>query len=189
MMLTPGQIAKFWRLWARAEAEVLPASATRAERDAIRHSTILGATGKTSLKLVGRTDEFERLMLATAQMAGDYQEASYWCVGEERRLAHMVAECARQIGEIAGVPHGWEYCRATLHQAGLPESWQDLPSSLLGATFAMIDTHRRRLLTRDWHWAGSADGQPLGFDPSIRYECLLGGLRITHLDHHHASVA
>jgi hypothetical protein len=187
--MTDAQMAKFWRLWARAEAEGLPPSATRKERDDLRHKVILEATGQTSLKLVGRTQDFERLMLSVSEMAGDYQEASYWCVGSERRLAHMVAECARQIGEIAGVPHGWEYCRSTLHQAGLPESWLDLPSSLLCSTFEMLDTHRRRLLKRDWKWSGSADGQPLGFDPTIHYECILGDLRISHLSHHHAAVA
>ena len=118
MNLTHAQLSKFWRLWARAEAETLPPSATRPERDNLRRETIHKATGKDSLKDVGRTGDFEALMLSVAHLAGDYEEAAYWSIGRERRLVHMIGECARQIGEIAGDPHGWSYCRSTFHQAG-----------------------------------------------------------------------
>jgi hypothetical protein len=189
MKLTHQQLSKFWLLWARAEAEALPVSASKIDRDNLRHKTIMQATGKESLRDVGRTGDFESLMLAAALLAGDYKEASYWSIGKERRLVHMIGECARQIGEIAGVPHGWTYCRATFQQAGFPEAWMDIPEFMLESAFQMLDTHRRRLLTRDWHWAGSSEGQPLGFDPDYHYQILLGEMRLQHMHTHHAAVA
>lgn len=189
MNITATQAAKFWRLWSKAEAEVLPASASRAEREALRHETIEHATGKKSLLEVGRTGEFDRLMVAVADMAGDYMEASYWSVGTERRTVHMISECARQIGEIAGVPNGWAYCVGVFTQAHLPKSWEDISANLLAAVFDMLDEHRRRLLVRDWHWEGASAGQPLGFHPSWHYQVILGDLRLIRHPVSHAAVA
>lgn len=182
MKLTPQQQARFWRLWSRAETETLPPTATRQERAALRRNTTRQATGKDSLRQVNRTGDYDALMLATAHLAGDYEEAAYWSIGKERRTAKMIAECARQIGEIANVPHGWAYCRATFRQAGLPTSWLDIPDTLLFATFQMLDTHRRRSLKRDWHWQGSAHGQPLGFDPSYRYTHVADTVQLDLID-------
>jgi hypothetical protein len=189
MQLTPSQTALFWRLWARVESEVFSASNSKADRENKRHEIILRATGKTSLRLVQRTSEFDRLMCACAEMAGDYKDASYWAIAGERRTAHMIGECARQIGEIAGVHNGWDYCRSTFVQAGFPSSWLDIPGTLLASAFKMLDTHRRRLLIRDWNWSGSADGTPLGFNPDYHYECVLGCLTFKIIEHHHSAVA
>ena len=161
MLLTKAQLARFWRVWASAEREGLPPSATREERDAFRRGAVLRATGVPSLKDVGPGKAFDALMLEAATLACDYEEAAYWGNGGERRYAEMMRVCARQIGEIAGVPRGWEYCRATLKQAGLPERWEDVPETLLASTFKMLDTHRRRLLRRTQGWVSK--GLPLGF--------------------------
>lgn len=164
MQITAAQAAMFWRLYASAEREALPPSASRAERDAFRHDLITKATGQPSIKEVSRTTGFERLMLETATIAGDYEEASRWVNGSERRYAFMIGECARQIGEIANVEHGWEYVRGVLKQAGLPASWEDIPETLLASTFKMLDTHRRRMLKRDHLW-----DTDLGFVPERSY--------------------
>lgn len=164
MQITAAQAAKFWRVYAQAEREALPPSATRAERQDFRHALIHKATGKYSIKDVDRTKGFEKLMLETATIAGDYEEAARWINGSERRYVYMIGECARQIGEIAAVPHGWTYCQATFKQAGLPSSWEDIPEGLLASTFKMLDTHRRRLLKRDYYWETD-----LGFFPDRSY--------------------
>jgi hypothetical protein len=164
MKITAAQLAMFWRLYAAAEREVLPPSASRAEREEFRHDLITTATGQPSLKEVDRTQGFERLMLETATRAGDYEEASRWVNGSERRYVFMISECARQIGEIADVQHGWEYVRGVFKQAGLPASWEDIPEGLLASTFKMLDTHRRRMLKRDFLW-----DTDLGFVPDRSY--------------------
>jgi len=169
MKLSKRQVAAFWRLWSRAERESLPATASRAERDTLRRSVMIRACGKASLKDISPTNDFDRLMYEVATMSGDYQQMIYWCQAKERRTAHMIGECARQIGEIAGDPKGWEYCRAIFVQAGLPDRCEDIPDHLLFAVFQMLDTHRRRLLRRDHGWRGERAGQPLGFNPSRVY--------------------
>jgi hypothetical protein len=170
MMLSREQQALFWSIWAKAEAEVLPVRATRFERETLRHNTIKQACGVTSLKLVNPTTDFDKVMMAVATMANDYDSMSHFCVAGERRTCHMIGECARQIGEIAGEPKGWPYCQALFAQVGLPASWMDIPDHLLFATFKMLDTHRRRMLRRDHGWGGAHKGQPLGFNPTRSYE-------------------
>ena len=159
----------FWSLWAKVEAEVLPRTATRFERESFRRSTIEQACNVKSLTLVNRTTDFDALMMAAATMANDYDAMAHFCVSGERRTYHMIGECARQIGEIAGEPKGWPYCQAVFAQAGLPPSWLDIPDRLLCSTFRMLDTHRRRMLRRDHGWAGAHKGQPLGFNPTRSY--------------------
>jgi len=196
MLLSKRQVARFWRLWAAAEREAFPPSATREERDAFRREVIFKATGKQSLRDVGAGKGFDALMLEAAALAGDYGEAAYWGNGAERRYAEMMRMCARQIGEIAGISNGqhgmtnvqvgcaaddaarsWEYCRGVMKQAGLPERWEDVPETLLAATFKMLDTHRRRLLRR-MGWGG--EGLPLAFSITREYHRV--GSQITYVD-------
>jgi len=181
MYLTKPQLARFWKLWAKAEREALPASATKAERTELRRRTIREACGWSSLTDVNRGEEYDRLMLAVALMANDFEEAAHFSIGNARRLAFLMRECARQIGEIVGAPHGWEYCRETLSRANLAQNWEDVPDELLGATLAMLDTHRRRLLRREV----AGDRGPLAFTPRRRYVRGPDGL----LYHHDAPMA
>ena len=181
MMLSSKQQSMCWALWAKAEREELPVTATRKKRDTARRGVIFRACGRISLKDVNTTGDFDRLMFAVASLAGDYQAMSYWNIASERRTAFMIGECARQIGEIAGSPKGWDYCQAVFAQARLPTSWMDIPDALLFDTFEMFDTHRRRLLKRDHGWTGSRDGTPLGFNPSRIY--IRRGLSVSYYDH------
>ncbi len=173
MLLTSKQTSSFWRLWARAEVEQLPSNTSRQDRDAFRHAVLRRVCGVDSLRLV-RNSGFDRLMLEVASLAGDYVAMGYWCVASERRTAFMIRECARQIGELANQPHGWEYCRGVFSQAALPSSWMDIPDHLLMSVFQMLDTHRRRVLKRDYGWTGERNNQPLGFCPSRAYRILDG---------------
>jgi len=169
MKLSSKQQAMFWAIWARAESEELPVKSTRNERDMFRRKVIFQACGKTSLKDVNSIGDFDHLMYSVATLACDYQAMSYWSIATERRTVHMIGNCARQIGEIVGEPHGWDYCRGVFDQAGLPNDWMDIPDNLLMSTFKMLDTHRRRILKRDFGWQGERSGQPLGFNPHRSY--------------------
>jgi len=181
MLITTAQAAAFWRLYAQAESEALPPSATRQEREAFRHGLIIKATGQPSLKKVSRTSGFDKLMLETALLAGDYEAAGKYVNGSERRYVHLIGECARQIGEIADVPHGWDYIRGVLKQAGLPPSWMDIPETLLASTFKMLDTHRRRMLKRDYYW-----DTDLGFHPDRSYVHIHQAVVKVDHPHHHS---
>ncbi len=180
MKLSDKQQAMFWSLWAKAEAEELPITATRQERDVARRGVMFRACGRISLKDVNPTGDFDRLMYVVASLAGDYQAMAYWVNAGERRTAHLIGECARQIGELAGEPKGWEYCRALFVQAGLPPAWMDIPDGLLFATFEMLDAHRRRVLRRDFGWRGESLGKPLGFNPARIYT--RRGLSLSYYD-------
>lgn len=176
MLLSKPQQAAFWRAWQRALFECMPCG-TRAEQDTLRRDTLHGACGVRSLKQVGQGRPYAKLMLTVCRMAGDYDRAAYWAVDAERNAAWRIEDCARQIGEIAGVPRGWEYCRGVFAQARLPDQWEDIPDADLESVFRMLDTHRRRLLRREG-WRGlRADpgGQPLGYAAHRRYIRLANG--------------
>jgi hypothetical protein len=181
MQITTAQTSMFWRLYAQAERETLPPSATRQERSDFRHDLIFKATGQRSLKNVSRTTGFDKLMLETATLAGDYEAAGRYINGSERRYVHLIGECARQIGEIADVPHGWDYCQSTFKQAGLPKHWEDIPETLLASTFKMLDTHRRRMLKRDYLW-----DTDLGFHPDRSYVHIHQAVVKVDHPHHHS---
>jgi hypothetical protein len=170
----------FWALWAKAESEELPVSATRFERDALRRSVIMKACHVKSLTEVGQTSDFDKLMMEVATLACDYEAMAHFCVSSERRTCFLIRECARQIGEIAGVPHGWDYCVKVFEQSRLPSSWEDTPEYLLFATFQMLDIHRRRMLKRDYGWSGARQGQPLGFNAGRSY--MRSGLCLLYQD-------
>ena len=167
MLLTKPQQAAFWRLWQRALTECLP-QATTAQATALRRDTISRVCGVDSLRLVHPTRHYAALMCEIAQMANDYQAAAYWVQDKERRTAHQVVACARQIGEIVQSPRGWDYCRGVFKQANLPESWEDVTANALSGVFMMLDTHRRRLLRRAG-WRGAHHGQPLSYNQSRVY--------------------
>jgi hypothetical protein len=180
MLLSKQQQAAFWTLWKRAEAEDLPRDADRQQRDTWRRNVMLQACGKVSLKDVRPAGDYDRLMFAAASLAGDYQAMAYWDAAGERRTAHLIGECARQIGEIAGEPRGWEYCRGLFAQAGFPPHWMDIPGTLLQSSFQMLDTPRRRILKRDHGWRGERHGQPLGFSPARVY--IRSGMTVSYYD-------
>ncbi len=181
-MLTKRQLAAFWRLWARAEAQEMLSREPQSIRDAYRRNFIFRITGKHSIKDLNPTKDYENIMYEVACLASDYQAMIYWSIALERRTAFMIGECARQIGEIVGDPHGWDYCRSVFNQANLPKDWMDIPDNLLHKVFQMLDTHRRRLLKKD----NSAPGIPLGFNPTRTYYRSKDGL-LMYAPHGHKS--
>jgi hypothetical protein len=176
-MATQKQRGHFFRLWAAARAEVcegfgLSSRVKDEERDG-RHRWIRQHTaGRTEdINAVRPGNEFSRLMLQTALAAGDYREAAYWELDVAKRWRWFMENLVRQLGEIARKPAAWEYVQGIFAHLRLPASWQDIPEGDLENVWKMLDTHRRRLLTRDHGWQGlrKSDRDPLGFFAEASY--------------------
>ena len=119
---------------------------------------------------------YDRVMYRLAVDGGDWAAASRFATGEERRMAHLVEQCARQVIElkaVEGEPRAMftpeavaaegdavAYVVGCLRQAGLlvakadGEWWADISGAAAFSVFRMLDTHRRRLLKR-LGWGGT----------------------------------
>lgn len=123
---------------------------------------------------------YDRVMYRLAVDGGDWGAASRFATGEERRMAHLVEQCARQVIELKAIegdpapeavkisPVG--YVVGCLRQAGLlvtqtptGDWWADISGAAAFSVFRMLDTHRRRLLKR-LGWS-----RPLAFDPAAAW--------------------
>lgn len=167
MLLTASQCSLFFRaLGAACSAQGIN---NNADRDIYRKSVVRSETGLSSLKLVNRTDEYEAIMLRLALDASDYELATHFSSGTERRLSHMVEVCAAQLMQLhPDHPDAQAYVIGIINQAGYRGKfdgaiwWLDLTSDSLMAVFQMLDTHRRRILRR-------AGYHPLTFYIGIQY--------------------
>lgn len=123
---------------------------------------------------------YDRVMYRLAVDGGDWAAASRFATGEERRMAHLVEQCARQVIELKSVegdpaPEAVKispvaYVVGCLRQAGLlvaqtdsGDWWADISGAAAFSVFRMLDTHRRRLLKR-LDWSGT-----LAFDPAAAW--------------------
>ena len=137
---------------------------------------------------------YDRVMYRLAVDGGDWAAASRFATGEERRMAHLVEQCARQVIElktiedepramftpeaVAAEGDAVAYVVGCLRQAGLlvtqtpaGDWWADISGAAAFSVFRMLDTHRRRLLKR-LGWGGA-----LAFDPASAW--LLDGVILT----------
>ncbi len=153
-MLTKKQAALFWcSLAAAAECQAVP------DREAYRKRVLREELGVEHLRDVGRTGDFDKLMLRLAQDAEDWHGLAYYSVAGERRLADLVADCATQVLELSpglGV-HPMAYVSGILNQSGMSpiridggDYWLDLAPDDLARLLQILDTHRRRLIKRSW---------------------------------------
>ena len=138
----------------------------------------------TSIKQLNRTNDFDAVMTRFAEDAADYQAACHFAVGSGRRLAVLIGAACEQVIQLKCLADGTsstttaeDYLRTILNRSGnlRPNQdggwWLDLADSHLQAVFAMLDTHRRRLIRRlNQSTSGTV---PLSFDLDIRY-CLIG---------------
>ena len=137
---------------------------------------MLEECGLRSMKDLNRTTDFDRVMARFLADAGDYESAAKYAVGDSLRKAVLIRICCAQVMQLLGVTSGssqaLEYLAGIIRQANLEcgydtAFWMDCPPDSLTALFAMLDTHRRRLLKRLFD-GDSAHGF-LGFDPSVVY--------------------
>ena len=183
--LTKPQIAAYFRAAgaaARALGEPL---------DAYRKRVMKEVCNVTSIKQLNRTSDFDAVMTRFAEDAADYQSACHYAVGSGRRLAVLIGAVCEQVMQLkcletaeTGAPAtttpAEDYLRTILNRSGNLRSnqaggwWLDLAETHLQAVFAMLDTHRRRLIRRLNQSTSSS--VPLSFSMDIGY-VLMG----THL--------
>ena len=170
--LTGPQIAAYWRALHAATTNL--GIFDRADVDAYRKRVMREECEVDSVKKLNRTGDFDKVMARFAEDAGDYQRATQFAVGDERRLATIVRICCEQVMQLTDHPAGStaarDYIAGVIVRAHIlcgnpldPGYWLDLGRDSLQAVFSMLDTHRRRLLRR------SGVTTPGGFDPSLVY--------------------
>ena len=168
--LTKAQISAYWR------AASVGARNLGEPVEEYRKKVMLEECGLRSMKDLNRTTDFDRVMARFLADAGDYESAAKYAVGDSLRKAVLIRICCAQVMQLLGVTssssQALEYLAGIIRQANLEcgydtAFWMDCPPDSLTALFAMLDTHRRRLLKRLFD-DDSAHGF-LGFDPSVVY--------------------
>ena len=171
--MTKKQQFVFWPVFAAACREL--GYETKEEKEEYRHRLMWEASRARHLADVSPTDGFERMMSQTAIDAGDYETASKYSIGEERRMGAIIDDVTRQILELEGKDASTiarvNYAIAVLLQAGWSQVrngsaswWMDFAPDKPVRIFQMLDTHRRRLLKR----RGAVKGS-LGYSFGRRY--------------------
>ena len=176
--LTKAQIAAFFR------AANAAASALGEPLDAYRKRVMKEVCNVTSTKQLDRTHDFDRCMARFAEDAGDYELASKFVVGDAHRMAYLVSVVCSQVMQLKGCPAGTtaerDYLAGIIGQAHIrcdgdpcePSYWLDVAPDSLRSLFAMLDTHRRRLLRR---LCDGGIGGFAAFDPGVSYTFRPGG--------------
>jgi len=176
--ITKPQIAAYFRA-ANAAARALGEPL-----DVYRKRVMKEVCNVTSIKQLNRTGDFDAVMTRFAEDAADYQSACHYAVGSERRLAVLIAAVCEQVmqlkcletaetGATATTTPAEDYLRTILNRSGNLRSnqaggwWIDLSDTNLQAVFAMLDTHRRRLIRRLNQSTSSL--VPLSFSMDIGY--------------------
>ena len=176
--ITKPQIAAYFRAASAA------ARALGEPLDAYRKRVMKEVCNATSLKQLNRTNDFDAVMTRFAEDAADYQSACHYAVGSGRRLAVLIAAVCEQVMQLkcletaeTGAPAtttpAEDYLRTILNRSGSlrPNQdggwWLDLTYTTLQAVFAMLDTHRRRLIRRLNH--STSGSVPLAFSMDIGY--------------------
>lgn len=177
--MTPAQIRLFWRALHSACQNL--GHRTTADREAYRKTVMGEETGKHHLRDLDRTHDFDRCMARFAEDAGDYALVSKFVVGDAHRMAFLVSVMCGQVLQLKGCPGGTtaerDYLAGIIGQARVqcggdprdPSYWLDVAPDSLRSLFAMLDTHRRRLLRR------LGGGGFAAFDPGVSYTLKPGG--------------
>lgn len=177
--ITRLQMAAYWRAASAAAREV------GEPVDTYRKRVMKELCGVDSVKKLNRTGDFDAVMSRFAEDAMDYAAATRYAVGDDRRLAAIVRICCEQIMQLVGTPAGstaaQDYIAGIIRRAHIlcgdpcdAGYWLDLGADSLRAVFAMLDTHRRRLIRR---FGGPNPG---GFDPSLVYTPTPEGVLAVH---------
>ena len=176
--LTKPQIAAYFR------AACAAARALGEPLEAYRKRVMKEVCNATSMKQLNRTHDFDAVMARFTEDGADYQAACHYAVGAERRLAVLIGAVFEQVmqlksleatatGATATTTPAQDYLRTILNRSGNLRSnqdggwWLDLSDTNLQSVFAMLDTHRRRLIRRLNH--STTSSVPLAFSMDIGY--------------------
>ena len=159
--MTSKQIKTFWPAFNSACREL--GLEERFEREEYRRTVMWEAAKARHLSEVSPTSGYEAVMTRLHADAGDFEAASRMAIGDERRLAAMIDDCARQVFELAGMEGDRvAYARAILSQSGVeaePKNrtdwWMDYPEDTYMRVFYSLDAHRRRLIRRRMESTGA----------------------------------
>lgn len=144
--------------WGQLAAACRNLGITSEDKESYRHAVLEEAAGVRHLSEVNSTTGFEAVMQRLAADAGDWARASSFTIGNTRRIAAMVEDCARQVFELTGNVNGdaVSYAQGILQRAGLMragaldgKAWYlDYALATPVNIFQMLDSHRRRLIWR-----------------------------------------
>ena len=176
--MTKAQLKPYWRAVGRAASALGLVGKEAVEK--YRHEVMMEEIGVEHARDVDPSDGFDRVMYRLAVDAGDWSAASRFATGEERRMAHLVEQCARQVIELKALDGdpmfvnehraahdlAVDYIVGVIAQAGYfvaespsgDEWWADISAAQAFQVFRMLDTHRRRLLRR------------LGYDGALSFD-------------------
>lgn len=153
--MTDKQKRAFWGQFAAACRNL---GITSKDKESYRHAVLEEAAGVRHLSEVNSTTGFEAVMQRLAADAGDWARAASFTIGNTRRIAAMVEDCARQVFELTGNANGdsVSYAKGILQRAGLKraealdgKAWYlDYAEATPVKIFQMLDSHRRRLIWR-----------------------------------------
>ena len=150
--MTPKQVGAFWRAFAAACCEL--ELSTSAEKESYRKQVLREEAHVTSLKLVNRTTDYDKIMARLKSDAGEDAAAIEYAMGTDYRIQAMIKVSASQIMQLTGESESKAavYVAGVAEQAKIPVSvtgdlvFIDVPRHRAKSVFLMLETHRRRLL-------------------------------------------
>lgn len=170
MNLSKAQVSLYWKAFSAACQNL--GIQGKEEREEYRKSVMEVAAGKTSIKELSRTADFDAVISQFRSDAGNFELAIDSADQAKKRWAYLIKVISIQLMQLKGGEpfEARAYLSGLLDQARLPNGrnldddgyWVDLSIADAKRVFAMLDTHRRRLL-RKWQSRSS-------FSPHIRYE-------------------
>lgn len=144
--------------WGQLAAACRNLGITSEDKESYRHAVLEEAAGVRHLSEVNSTTGFEAVMQRLAADAGDWARAASFTIGNTRRIAAMVEDCARQVFELTGNSNGdaVSYAQGILQRAGFKragaaadKAWYlDYSEATPVKIFQMLDSYRRRLIWR-----------------------------------------
>ncbi len=185
--LTPAQRAAYFRALQAASIEL--GHETPEQREEYRKTVMREECGKEHLAQLNRTYDFDACMRRFAVDSGDFETATRFAVADESRKATLIRICCAQVlqlkGCVMGTTEAADYLAGIVEQARIPcgrnvhdsSFWMDVSPDHLVTLFRILDTYRRRLLSR------LLDGRTArtfkSFDASAVYEpSASGGIRV-----------
>ncbi|MBO7206398.1 MAG: hypothetical protein J6W10_02160 [Kiritimatiellae bacterium] len=170
MNLSKAQVSLYWKAVSAACQNL--GIQGKVEREEYRKSVMEATTGKTSIKELSRTGDFDAVISQLRSDAGCFELAIDSADQAKKSWAYLIKVISIQLMQLKGGEpfEARAYLSGLLDQARLPNGrslddngyWVDLSIADAKRVFAMLDTHRRRLL-RKWQSRSS-------FSPHIRYE-------------------
>lgn len=168
--LSKAQISLYWRAFSAACSAL--GLSTKTECEKYRHDVMLEEAGKGSIKDLSKTADFDAVLARFRADAGNYSAASDAGGQDLKRMAYLIKVICLQLMQLKGGDpvEARAYLGGLLDQARIPNGrsldddgyWVDMSPAQAKSVFAMLDTHRRRLLRR---WSSKS-----AFSPGIRYE-------------------